>query len=136
MNTYYINDEDFINSDIYKDFLKENPVTGNLRIRAYAANQALPISGIRVVVSKEFDNNTLVFFDGFTDDSGLIERLSLPAPKLDSNDMNVPNKATYDITATYVTDNITTRYKVNIYENVCVVQNIVIVPEMNKIGDA
>ena len=56
----------------------------------------------------------------------------MPVPKLDINNMDVPNTITYDIEATYEPDNIDTIYKVNMYENICVVQNINIVPKLNR----
>jgi hypothetical protein len=129
LNTYNVNDQNFINSEIYQKFLSENTSRGYLNIRAYAANQAIPISGLRVVVSTIIDNNKVIFFEGSTNSSGIIGGISLPAPKLDPNNLDAPNKTTYEIQATYTPDNITQIYKVNMYENVSVIQNINIVPE-------
>lgn len=134
MNTYYVSDTNFVNSRLYQDFLKENQATGNLRIRAYAANQAIPISGAKVVVSKIIDNNNVIFFEGYTDSSGLIERISLPAPKLNLNDLDIPDKTTYTLKVTYLPDNLELPYEVNMYENICVVQNVNIVPNTNIEG--
>ena len=132
MNTYKINDLNFINSDIYTKFIKDNPSTGNLRIRAYAASGAVPISGLRVIVSKAIEDNNVIFYEGYTDESGIIERIPLPAPKLDNDSEVIPNFTTYEIIATYIPDNIRLLFKVNMYEDVYVVQNISIVPEMNE----
>lgn len=129
MNTYNVNDQSFINSEIYQKFLSENSSRGYLNIRAYAASQAIPISGLRIVVSTTIDNNKVIFFEGSTNSSGIIGGISLPAPKLDPNNLDAPNKTTYEIQATYTPDNITQIYKVNMYENVSVIQNINIVPE-------
>ena len=128
MNTYNINDENFKNSQLYKNFLTQNPSNGYLKIRAYAASQALPISSLKVVVSKIIDNNRVIFFDGVTNESGVIEKIVLPAPKLNTDNLNAPNSTTYDITATYLDNNVTNTYKVNIYENIYVIQTINIVP--------
>ena len=134
MNTYYITDEDFLNTDEFKEFMISNPERGNLRIRAYAANEAIPIKGVKVVVFTMINPSTrVIFFEGETDESGVIEKLSLPAPKLDDDNMLVPNKTEYEIDANYVPDNISTIYKVDIYEDVCVEQKINIVPEL-KVG--
>ena len=54
MNTYYFNDPDFMKSDLYKDFIKENPSTGFLRIRAYSANEALPVEGIKIRIKTDY----------------------------------------------------------------------------------
>ena len=132
MNTYNINDSNFINSKVYKDYLSENPESGRLRIRAYAASGAIPISGVKIVISKLIDNNIVIFYDGITDSSGLIEKVVLPAPKLDISNLGVPKKATYDVKATY--NDIDRLFKVNIYENICVVQNINITPDMSAGG--
>ena len=132
MNTYNVNDSNFINSKIYKDYLNDNPSSGGLRIRAYAASGAIPISGVKIVISKLIDNNMVIFYDGITDSSGLIEKVILPAPKLDISNLGVPNKATYDVKATY--NGIDRLFKVNIYENICVVQNINITPDMSAGG--
>ena len=134
MNDYNINDENFINSQIYKDFIKKNPVYGYLTIRAYAANQAVPISNLKIIISTNIDNNNVIFYEGYTNMSGLIERISLPAPKLDINNLNAPNKTTYTITANYEPSNMKNIYKVNMYENVSSIQNINVVPNINMGG--
>lgn len=131
MNTYNINDENFINSESYQEFLRNNPSRGYLNIRAYAASQAIPISGLRVVVSTNVGNEKVIFFEGSTNSSGIIGGIALPAPKLDPNNLDAPNKTTYEVDAIYAPDNLTKVYKVNMYENVSVIQNISIVPDMN-----
>ena len=55
MNTFNINDQNFTNSEIYKNYLQKNPSIGYLKIRAFAANQAIPISNLNVKVSKNID---------------------------------------------------------------------------------
>ena len=131
MNSVNINDEKFLNSEDYRNFIAANPKQGSLKIRAYAASQAVPISGLGIVVSKNIGNNNVIFFEGFTNESGVIENITLPAPLLDTNNMNIPNSTSYDITATYEPDNIKQIYKVNMYEGIYVIQNITIVPNFN-----
>ena len=48
MNTYNVNDENFINSTLYQNFIRQNPEAGYLKIRAYAASSAIPIEGLKV----------------------------------------------------------------------------------------
>ena len=115
-------------NEIYQKYLKENPGSGNLRIRAYAANGAVPISNLKVVVSKDIDNQKIIFFEGKTDESGIIDKIKLPAPIIDTDNLIKPNSTTYDITATY--NNIDLLYIINMYDNVCVVQNISVVPDI------
>ena len=130
MNTYSINDKEFQQTDTYKQFIEENPTIGNLRIRAYAAGGAIPIEGLKITVRKIIDNTNIIFFEGTTNNSGIIDRIQLPAPKLANNNLDIPNKTTYDIIATYPKENLTYNYKINIYEDIYVVQNIGITPSM------
>ena len=135
MNTYNISDQNFINSVTYQQFIRQNPSQGYLKIRAFAANQAIPISGLKVIVSTIIDNDNVIFFFFFTNSSGVIENIILPAPKLNPNDLDVPNSIIYDVSITYMPDNFNQTYKVNIYENLGVIQNINIVPDMkSKLG--
>ena len=127
---YNVNDENYKNSKSYLEFLDKNPESGTLKIRAYAANQALPIKGLKVVVSTIIDKNVVIFYEGLTNESGIIENIILPAPKINSDNMIIPNSIIYEIKATYVPDNIEKIYSVRIYENVYVVQNINIIPSM------
>lgn len=123
-----INDVNFINSEIYKNFIKNNPSTGGLRVRAYAASLAVPISGLKIVVTKDIEGNNVTFFEGYTNESGITDKIILPAPKLDNNNLVVPNTTKYIITTTY--NNKNQVYEVNMYENVCVIQNVSVVPDM------
>ena len=135
MNTYSVNDESLKNSVEYQEFLKDNPSLGYLNIRAYAASQAIPISGIKVVVSTTIGNDKVIFFEGSTNQSGVIEGITLPAPKLDPNNLDKPNKTTYEVEATYLPDNLSKTYRVNMYENISSIQNIIVAPDMNfKMG--
>jgi len=129
---YNINDKDYANSKTYQDFLRSNPALGYLRIRAYAASQAVPISGLEIVVTTKINNDDVIFFDGYTNDSGIIDNISLPAPRIKTNNLEAPKYLTYYVTAIY--GNIKQIYKINIYENISVVQNINITPELQVGG--
>lgn len=133
MNIYNINDINFVNSDLYQTYINNNPKVGFLKIRAYTASEAVPITGLNVVVSKIVDNNRIIFYEGKTNESGIIEKIVLPAPTLSLDDLNTPNSVTYDISATY--DNMESTYLVNIYEGVYVVQTINVIPKMNRMDD-
>ena len=133
MNNVSINDQDFINSKEYQDFLKNNPSQGSLSIRVYTASQAVPISNLKVVVSKVIGNNRVVFFEGYSDASGVVSKIDLPAPKLNKDDLEIPSSTTYDVLAIYIPDNVNENFKVDIFENVNVVQNInIIVKNMEE----
>ena len=127
--TYNVDDKDFLNSELYKSFINQNPGVGFLKIRAYAASQAVPISGLSVVISKDIGGNKVIFFEGVTNDSGVIERISLPVPKMSSDNLIVPIVSTYDINTTYEGES--KLYKVNVYDDIYVVQNINVTPNIS-----
>lgn len=127
--TYNVDDKDFLNSELYKSFINSNPGVGFLKIRAYAASQAVPISGLSVVISKDIGGNKVIFFEGVTNDSGVIERISLPVPKMSSDNLIAPIVSTYDINTTYDGEN--KLYKVNVYDDIYVVQNINVTPNIS-----
>ncbi len=132
MNNVNINDENFINTETYKKFMEENPGRGTLMIRASAAKEAIPIPNLDITISKIIDNYNVIFFKGKTDSSGMIKNLSLPTPSQNINDLTIPQSITYEITANYIENNLTQTYKVNMYDKICVVQNINIIPNMDE----
>lgn len=135
MNNIYITDENFINTKSYQDFMNANKGVGILKIRASAANSAIPISNLKITVLKVIDNNNVIFYEGVTNESGVIENINLPAPSSNISDLTVPESMTYDIIAIYNGDNIRQTYKVNIYDKIVVIQNINIVPPMKVSGE-
>lgn len=125
-------DPKFITTETYKNFIKSNSSYGYLSIRAYAASSAIPIKGLKVIVSKILNDNKVVFYNGVTDESGLIEKISLPTPVVSNNDEVVPSSQDYNIEATY--ENQRLIYKVTMYSNISVNQNINVVPNMRLDG--
>ena len=128
MNTYYITDENYKNTDDYIKYMEENPTYGMLKIRAYAAREALPMENVKIIVKKIIGNNLVVFFEGLTDSSGMIDGIRLPTPKILDDNLISPKKASYTIVAIY--DNMESEYSINMFEGICVVQNINVVPDM------
>lgn len=130
MNNVNITDSNFISTIVYKKFMIENTGRGILNIRASFANQALPITNLKVVVSKEIENYNVIFYEGVTNISGLIEKISLPTPPKENDDLIAPKSTTYKITTLY--NNREYTYVVNMYDGICVVQNINIVPSNER----
>ena len=130
MNTYSFNDKSFVDSSVFQEFMKSHPARGFLKIRAYAASGAVPVAGLKVYVSTKIGDSDFIFFEGSTNESGIVDYISLPSYKLDDNNLDVPNKTVYNIKA-IDNENDTLIYQVNIYENVYVIQNISLVPDMN-----
>ena len=113
--------DDFVKTSYYENFMKTNSGSGMLKIRAYAASLALPVSDLEVIVSTVVGDMNVIFFDGKTDKSGMIDAIELPTPPL-GNNLIVPNAITYKI----VCGN--NDFFVNMYDGICVVQNINYVP--------
>lgn len=132
MSNVSINDEEFINSNAYMEFMNNNKGMGYLRIRAYAANQAVPITGLKILVNKKINGYNVNFFEGYTNESGVIDNISLPAPVNDSNDLVIPKSTEYEVMAT--NDNANLTFIVNVYDKLYVIQNIGIVPKMSLGG--
>lgn len=130
MNNVSLNDDEFINSTAYQEFMNNNKGTGYLRIRAYAANQAVPITGLKILVNKKIDGYNVNFFEGYTNESGVIENISLPAPRNNNDDLVIPKSTSYEIVATNNMNNTSLAFIVNVYDNLYVIQNISIVPKM------
>ena len=114
-----------INNQEYQDFLKNNPGRGILSIRVYTASEAIPIENLKVVVSKEINNSDVIFFEGYSDSSGVVNDIILPTSKLDSNDLEIPQGTTYNIKAMIA--NMSEEFKVEMFEGVTVVQKINVV---------
>ena len=132
MNNVYFNDPTFIESTSYQNFIRENPSRGYLNIRAYAANAAIPISGLNVVVSKMIDNRRVIFFEGATDASGLIRQIALPTPNISLNDQEIPSSQEYNLEASY--NNQQSLFLIKMYSNIEVNQNVNIVPDIRLEG--
>lgn len=119
-----MNLDNFMKTTEYEEFIKNNSGSGNLKIRAYAASEALPVKGLRIVVSTEINKQRVVFFEGITDASGMINTISLPTPKLNLNNLEVPSTIKYEIDAFFDNQQDKKIYFVNMYDGICVVQNI------------
>ena len=130
MNNIKFNDELFKQTNTYKEFINNNPSIGYLNIKAYAANFALPINNMEVEVSKVIDNYKVIFFEGLTNSSGTITKIELPTPPVSNNDLDIPQFITYDIIAKYNGEELI--FKVDIFSNIVVVQNINVVPNLRK----
>jgi hypothetical protein len=98
----------FCNGEVDKfqsreDFLKANPELGYLRVQVFAANQSYPIPNAHVEVSKQFGGDKYVFFATQTDASGVMSRISLPAPdrELSESPSALQPYATYEIAVSH-----------------------------------
>lgn len=86
-----------------EEFLRQNPEIGYLRVQVFAANQSYPVQNARVQISKIFGGKQHVFFTAQTDASGIMPRISLPAPdrELASAPSALQPYATYEIAVSH-----------------------------------
>ena len=132
MNSVNFNDPLFKQTNTYKSFINDNKSNGFLSIRAYAANAAIPISNLSITVYKILDNQKVIFFEGATDNSGIISQISLPTPEVSSNDEEIPASIDYDVEAKYNNQNLI--FNIKMFSKIQVNQNINIVPEIRLDG--
>ena len=90
---------------------------------------------MRIIVKTRFEDNDLIFFEGETNSSGLINKVKLPTPKVVLDNLVIPKEIIYEIEAIYPRDNIDKTYKISMYEDVCVVQNINVPPKTLEAGN-
>lgn len=107
----------------YAQFLQNNPYTGQLKVQAYRGEQAYPVEGVRVRVSRRFTDGEQVFYQGFTDSNGIAEGIELPAPpRSESLTPDGPlTTATYDLVATHPAYR-TIAVPLEIYEGITAIQ--------------
>ena len=132
----FVTDSEFMKSEDYLNFMSANPGKGNLKIRAYAASEALPVSGLHIIVSTVISGKNIIFYDGYTDTSGMINTLSLPEPEMSTNNLSIPITTTYNISAIDVLSGNEKDYPINMYDGICVVQNINFIPEGGNNGNS
>ena len=130
-------DNEILNTDeAYLEFLRNNPGRGFLKIRATSASEAVPIDGLEITVSKEIGDNNIIFFDGRTDESGMINGIILPTPPKVSSDLVAPNFADYRLHAKYSPENFDKNYVISICCSVSVIQYINVTPNISpEMGD-
>ncbi len=81
VNTSDINtSENMQRQEDWMNFETRNTSNGFLKVQVYSAQGAFPLKDARVIISKEFNNQQKIFYEMVTDESGITEPVSLPAP--------------------------------------------------------
>lgn len=118
--------EEFKKTDEYKEFQKNFPNTGKLKVQVYTAQQAIPVSGVKITVICDATGKRVEFFSGYTDESGIIDDIELPAPLLDEGKSEVPKCLRYKVIAEYA--NLIKEYDSTIYAGIKTLQLINLFP--------
>ncbi len=128
--------EEFKNTDLYADFIKQNPDYGYLKVQVFTAYGAIPISGAQIVITKDIEEYKVVFFQGVTDSSGIIDNILLPAPvTVTSQTPEVaPGYTVYELTAFHREYETIKSYSIGIIGGANVIQYVKMLPNINIEG--
>ena len=124
----YFDSEEFKDSSTYKNFININNGKGILKIEASTANEAYPLEGVEIIISKKLDGNKVIFYKGVTNNSGIIDGIILPTRKIEKEVEDVSDIVftTYDLVASYPKYDMKKEYDVSIFDNIKVIQPITI----------
>lgn len=128
--------ENFKNTEDYQEFIDRNTSEGSLKVKVFTAYQAIPIPDTEILITKDIEDNRVLFFRGFTDSSGKIDDIMLPAPPEDSNPTpdSDPQYTIYDLTAIHEGYETIKKYNIGIFGNVGVIQYVKMTPEIELEG--
>ncbi len=130
----YMSLEEFQKTEEYQEFIKENPNIGTLKVQVFTADQAIPVADADVYISKQIGNDHVLFFQGVTNSSCIIDNIKLPEPEgnIDIEEVEIPKYTVYDLTVRSKTYNDTKKYRISMFGGDKVLQYVKIVP--NGIG--
>ena len=132
-----VNNGTLNNDPIYQEFIKDNPGQGTLKVRATSASEALPIKDVNIIVSKQIGNDTYIFFEGKTDESGMINNIKLPTPVRITDNLDEPKFTNYKIRAEYSRDKFDKTYEISLCCGSGLIQYINITPIVNmEVGNS
>lgn len=126
--------EEFSKTDDYQGFVGVNPKQGSLKVMAFTAYQAIPIENAEIIITKEIGGNNVLFFRGYTDSSGIIDNITLPAPTsgYDDNSFQTSSTTSYKLTAIRDKYDSVKQYIINMIGDVKVLQYIKMTPITDK----
>lgn len=133
----FISYEDFKKMDEYQTFIEENPSTGYLKIEAFTAYRAIPVENVEILITKDINNDKVVFFRGYTDSSGMINNIELPAPaeQTSISPENPPKYTLYDLTAIHQGYESIKKYDIGMFGGIKVIQYVKMTPEIEIEGN-
>ncbi len=129
--------EEFKNTDLYEDFIKENNDVGNLKVQVFTAYGAIPVPDTNIVVYKDIEEYRIIFFQGVTDSSGIISDIVLPAPKMVTSNEEAPIYIIYNMTAFNTGYETLKNFSIGMLGGVNVIQYVKMLPDINTLeGEA
>ena len=118
-----------------QEFTDHNTRRGSLRFRTSTARGALPVAGAKVVVSKEIGGRKHVFYSLTTDNSGLTQVMSLPAPPKELSetpDSSIQPYSLYNAEVSAAGYNDVFIRDIPVFEGVLSLQKVAMVPEIGQ----
>lgn len=118
--------EEFKKTQEYQEFIEKNPETGTLKVQVFSADQAIPIADTEIYITKEIGDNNVLFFQGVTNSSGIIDNIKLPAPTevMPPPIYEVPFYTNYQLTASNEKLKFIKQYEISMFGNIDVLQYI------------
>ena len=131
----FISYDDFKKLDEYKQFILENPSIGYLKVQAFTAYQGLPIEETKIIITKNINNNKVLFFRGYTNSSDIIDNIELPAPseKHDVEKFEIPKHTEYELTAIHEGYETIKKYNISMFGNIKILQYIKMIPTIEDV---
>ncbi len=120
----FIRYENFKKTDFYNQFILDNPDVGYLKIQAFTAYEAIPISDVDVIITKDIGDYRVVFYEGKTDVDGIINDIMLPAPKTVTSSDVEPSYTLYDLTCISYGYETIKNYSIGMFGDVRVLQYV------------
>ena len=107
----------------FEAFIAENSGMGSLKLQAFRGEQAFPVSGVSARISRKIGDSYYIFFEGETDESGIIDGIELPAPPVEnSTEYGRPNKAAIYILSAKKKGYDTIEREIEIYDKIKTIQ--------------
>ena len=118
--------EQFRKMPEYQKFIQQNPSTGTLKVQVFTADQAIPLPDTEIFITKQIGNYNVLFFEGVTDSSGIIDNIVLPTPvnDLDLKELIPPSYETYQLVASNNKLREIKQYQISMYGGIKVLQYI------------
>ncbi len=127
---------DFIQTEEYKKFINENPEIGYLKVEVFTAYKAVPISNAEVLITKNIDDKAIIMYRGYTNSSGMIDNIELPAPKSNTafTPASVPEYTLYDLTVIHKDYAIFKKNNIAMFGGIKVIQYAKMTPNVDLKG--
>lgn len=118
--------EEFKKLPEYQTFIEQNPSTGTLKVQVFTADQAIPLPDTQIYITKQIGDYNVLFFEGVTDSSGIIDNIVLPAPKEEMNleELMPPKYETYELIASNDDLKEIRQYQISMFGDIKVLQYI------------